>query len=259
MLFNFARVTSALSALSALTLCVWAAPVQIKKEPVVMSELVKRAPTAAIITNCTQPGQVALTYDDGPSNYTQKLIDYLNSKKAYATFYVNGDNNGRIEDHASAVLSAYQAGHQIASHTYSHDDLNTLSDERIASEMSLLDTKIKAIIGWRPLFMRPPYGNANAHVVQYLTQLGYYITNWNIDSNDWRHRDNVNASLAEFKNVLDSPTAKSHGYIALHHDTYQSTVEKLTPFVVEHLQSAGYALVTVGHCLGLNQTQWYRA
>ncbi|KAG0262798.1 hypothetical protein DFQ27_002111 [Actinomortierella ambigua] len=226
MLFNFARVTPALSALSALTLCVWAAPVQIKKEPVVMSELVKRAPTAAIITNCTQPGQVALTYDDGPSNYTQKLIDYLNSKKAYATFYVNGDNNGRIEDHASAVL---------------------------------MDTKIKAIIGWRPLFMRPPYGNANAHVVQYLTQLGYYITNWNIDSNDWRHPDNVNSSLAEFKKVLDLPTAKSHGYIALHHDTYQSTVEKLTPLVVEYLQSAGYALVTVGHCLGLNQTQWYRA
>ncbi|KAF9975496.1 Carbohydrate esterase 4 protein [Actinomortierella ambigua] len=259
MLFNIARFTSTLTVLSVSALCVLAAPVKIKKESVVMSELVKRAPTATIITSCTLPGQVALTYDDGPSVYTQELIDYLNSKNALATFFVNGNNNGRIEDHAAAVRSAYQSGHQIASHTYSHQDLNTLSDDEIGLEMSQLDTQIKNIIGWRPLFVRPPYGNANQHVVDYLTERGYYVTNWDIDSNDWQHLDNIPASMAEYTAVLNTPSAKSKGYIALHHDTYASTVEELTPRVVEYLQGAGYALVTVGHCLGLNQTQWYRA
>ncbi|KAG0230719.1 chitin deacetylase [Actinomortierella wolfii] len=261
MLFNIARTASTIFILSVSTLYVSAAPVKVtvKTEPVVMSELAKRAPTATIITNCVHPGQVALTYDDGPSPYTQALVDYLNSKNVKATFFVNGNNNGRIEDHATAVHNAYMSGHQIGSHTYSHEDLNTLNNTGIAYQMSTLDNQIKNIIGVRPLFMRPPYGNADERVVSYLTSLGYYVTNWNIDSNDWRYGNDIEKAFSEYTTILSSATAKSRGYIALHHDTYQSTVQGLTPRVVDYLQTNGYQMVTVGHCLGLEPSQWYRA
>lgn len=100
---------------------------------------VKITASAKIITSCTVKGVAALTFDDGPSSeHTPKLLDYLAKQKVKATFFINGDNVVQIKDPAvkKLVKKAYDAGHQIASHTWSHANLTNLAVPGIKEEMT---------------------------------------------------------------------------------------------------------------------------
>ncbi|KAG0370311.1 hypothetical protein BGZ54_006887, partial [Gamsiella multidivaricata] len=89
-----------------------------------------------IITSCTVPNTVALTFDDGPYYYTPQLLDYLDSWGVKATFFMNGDSVGKIEKFKDVVERVYNDGHQIASHTWGHADLSLLSLHEIAFQMT---------------------------------------------------------------------------------------------------------------------------
>jgi hypothetical protein len=90
---------------------------------------------APLFTRCVNPKDFALTFDDGPSEFTASLLDYLKSVNVKATFFMNGNswkmnytvpftNNQftrtRIFERASVVERAFLEGHQICSHTWSH-------------------------------------------------------------------------------------------------------------------------------------------
>lgn len=76
-------------------------------------------PTGAILTHCTVPGTIALTFDDGPFVYTAKLLDTLAARGAHATFFLNGANQGSsIDRFPGLVARALAEGHQLGSHTY---------------------------------------------------------------------------------------------------------------------------------------------
>ncbi|KAF9975495.1 hypothetical protein BGZ73_000847 [Actinomortierella ambigua] len=261
MLFNFLRVASAVVLLSSSTLLVSAAPSldNLLAEDTTLSHLEKRA-AASIVTACKNPGQVAVTFDDGPSAYTPALLDYLDKKKVKVTFFVNGDNAGRIDKGVkkAAVVRAYKAGHQIASHTWSHQDLAKLSTSKIGQEMKKLDDTLKKLIGVRPLYMRPPYGSTNSKALKYLGDNGYTVVNWNIDSNDWQHPDDVASSIKAYTSVLTKSSARKQGWIALQHDTYAKTATELGPQIIDWLLANKYTVVPVGTCLGKSQKQWYR-
>ncbi|KAF9357502.1 hypothetical protein BGX26_003633 [Mortierella sp. AD094] len=224
----------------------------------------KRAPAPAsstsIITTCTTTGTIALTFDDGPQEYTNELLDLLKARGAKATFFVNGHNNGDIAEFAGVVKRAYDEGHQIASHTYSHKDLATLDKAGIISEMTQLDTVLKTIIGVSPIYMRVPYGSYNDFTVSTLTELGYKIVDWDQDTKDWEHPENVEASLSVYRHALNAPHAfQRPGHIFLQHDTNRETSLSLAPRAVDIAISLSYRVVTVGECLGELQANWYRA
>jgi hypothetical protein len=94
------------------------------------------APGVKLVYKCTVPNTMAITFDDGPFEYTADLVKLFNKKKAKATFFINGSNNGKITDYAAAVKQAYLDGHQIASHTWDHGDLATMNAEQITAEMT---------------------------------------------------------------------------------------------------------------------------
>lgn len=91
---------------------------------------------ATVITRCTVPHTAALTYDDGPYKFTNELLDILRGKGVKATFFINGDNKGDLSEYEEVVKRAYREGHQIASHTWSHDDLSKLSSKQVRMEMT---------------------------------------------------------------------------------------------------------------------------
>lgn len=95
------------------------------------------ASESVIITKCTQPGTMALTFDDGPYIFTEELLNTLKTNNIKATFFVNGHNYVEITDdkYAKLIRRAKNEGHQIASHTWDHADLATLSKEKIKDEM----------------------------------------------------------------------------------------------------------------------------
>lgn len=116
-------------------------PNPIISEPLALSKthtpsLTKRS-AAVVITQCTVANAFAVTFDDGPGAYTNELLDYLDIKKIKVTFFVNGQNYNNILDpkFSAMVKRAYDAGHQIASHTWSHADIS-LAATNINEEMT---------------------------------------------------------------------------------------------------------------------------
>ncbi|KAF9360750.1 hypothetical protein BGX26_007876 [Mortierella sp. AD094] len=225
----------------------------------VANHVLEKRDSDGIITSCTIPNTLAITFDDGPFEYTEKLLDFLKEEGARVTFFLNGESGGDIHGFSNAVKRAYEEGHQIGLHTWSHADLTTLSEDQIHEEMSRIDDAVKDIIGVRPVYMRPPYGYVNDRSERYLHKNGYKIVNWSLDTNDWRHPGNVQASMKAYRSALTRSDAHSKGYIALQHDTIESTAESMAPAAVKYAKENGFKVVTVGECLGVSQNEWYRS
>ncbi|GJJ69723.1 peptidoglycan-N-acetylglucosamine deacetylase [Entomortierella parvispora] len=222
-----------------------------------VSTLVKRTP-ATIITACTVPNSFAITFDDGPSIWTHELLDYLAIKNVKVTFFVNGLNYNLITDPpiAAVVKRAHDEGHQIGSHTWAHADISAPGVD-VASQMKMLDDALLKIIGVRPIYMRPPYGNTSPESLEYLGSQGYKVINWNVDTNDWRHPEDLQSNIEAYFAALQDPAAVGKGFISLQHDAQQPTAEILSKLAIEYALSKGFQVMPVGTCLG-DPTGWYR-
>ena len=105
------------------------------------------------IKTCTTPGHVALTFDDGPSPFTPKLLGYLAAAKVPATFFVLGVSIN-AEGGKEILKAAFDAGHQIALHSNTHADMNTLPPAKIRDEYEINLKAVIDTIGVRPLMAR---------------------------------------------------------------------------------------------------------
>ena len=106
---------------------------------------------------------VAVTFDDGPGQYTDGLLDELAKRDVVVTFFVQGCN---AERYSSVIKKAYEAGHQIASHTYNHPNLVTLSTAEVQNQLNKTSNILNQAIGVENTYMlRPPYGSYNANVL----------------------------------------------------------------------------------------------
>ncbi|KAH8653226.1 chitin deacetylase-like protein [Tricladium varicosporioides] len=194
-----------------------------------------------IITKCTEPNTIALTFDDGPYQYEPAILSALNAAGAKATFFVTGTLYNCIYSQQATLKAAYAAGHQIGSHTWSHKDLDSQSAASITTEMQKLETAFANILGVKPTYMRPPSGKTGGSVASTMKTLGYRIVTWDIDSNDW---NKYTAAQSEAKFTAGS------GHIALMHETIQTTSTQLVPWVLNWAKTQGYKMVTVAQCLG---------
>jgi peptidoglycan/xylan/chitin deacetylase (PgdA/CDA1 family) len=202
--------------------------------------------TTTVITECIKPGSIAITYDDGPYLYTSKLLDILRRNRVKATFFVNGNNRMNINSPTASALvkRAFREGHQIAHHTWSHADLTLLNSTGITTEMNLLSDTLFKLIGKRPKIVRPPFGATNNLVENTLTNLGYKLVTWNLDSNDWRTPDTPPNITNIFNGI--SPEKK----IFLSHDPLQYTVEPFTQNLINYIKLNKLTMMTVADCLG---------
>ncbi len=205
-----------------------------------------------VTDRCTVPGTVAITFDDGPYIYTKAIADQFTAAGGKVTFYLNGLNYGCIYDKADEIQAAYNAGHQIASHSWSHMDLATLSNDQVASEMTRLNDAFRRILGTVPLYMRPPYGSYNAETLNVLSSLGFKnLAMWSIDSGD-------SAGLtpaAQQQRYNTAATDISHN--VLQHGTYENVVREMVPFIINWAKARNLKMVTVGECLGDPVSNWY--
>ncbi|KAF8438309.1 hypothetical protein BGX38DRAFT_1209932 [Terfezia claveryi] len=221
-------------------------------------------PYGVTLSACTVPGTVALTFDDGPYIYTQRLLDILNGRGVKATFFFNGDNWGpaiTVDSDAQQVIrNTYNTGHQIASHTWSHPDLDTLSADGIQSQMNELESALLNIIGRYPTYMRPPYLNCGAICLSTLNTLGYHVISTNLDTLDWQfNTPSTNwQSQQIFSNAISSINGSSGSWNVLAHSVHESSVDLLAGYMIDLAIAKGYRLVTVGECLGDPPANWYR-
>ena len=182
---------------------------------------------------------LALTFDDGPSEkYTGKLLDALNEYDAKATFFLVGQNVG---SNAELVRRMIDEGHEVGSHSWSHQDMLTLSESEIAAELEQADEAIYEAIGSYPTLFRAPYGNINDLLLEQLDVPSIY---WSVDTFDWKTLD----AECVTNDILDSAY---DGAIILLHDVHETTVNG-TIAALKELQAEGYTLVTVSELLSRN-------
>jgi peptidoglycan/xylan/chitin deacetylase (PgdA/CDA1 family) len=104
---------------------------------------------------CTQ-GNWAITIDDGPKDLTLKYIELLKKYDVRATFFVIGANVVNKAQWADNLKAAYDAGHQIGLHSWTHRKNTNLTNEQVVSEWIWTALAVKQVIGKIPRYVRPP-------------------------------------------------------------------------------------------------------
>lgn len=178
----------------------------------------------------TKPA-VALTFDDGPSNQTGRILDALEKDGGLATFFLVGD---RVEKYAETAQREYASGCLVGTHMYSHTKLTDMTAAEVENELNQCSAIHLSVIGAQPSVARPPYGSANSTVRE---AVNLPLINWSLNSNDWETRDADRIYNDVMNNIQD-------GDIVLFHDLKDfsaSAIERIVPALTKQ----GYQLVTV--------------
>lgn len=181
---------------------------------------------------------IALTFDDGPSNNTTHIVELLRFYNSRATFYVVGN---RVSTYASTIQYCAGQGNEIGIHTWEHAKLTVLSPQEISDQLTLTEQAVEQYAGVTCASVRPTGGACNDTVKQVAGQLGYYLVNWSVDTEDWKTRDADSTYNAIMSGAYD-------GAIVLCHDLYESTATAMDR-VIPELIAQGYQLVTVSELL----------
>lgn len=187
---------------------------------------------------------IALTFDDGPhTKYTLEILDILKESGCVATFFIIGEN---AAEHPELLGKIKESGCEIGNHTWSHEYLDRLSEDKIRVEIEKTDKFIEECIGEKPKVFRPPGGRSNETVLKVAEEFGYMTVLWSKDTRDW--------SCPGVEYVVSSALDKNtSGDIILFHD-YNSgksptpdALRKILPRLIE----AGYKTVTVSELSSL--------
>ena len=181
---------------------------------------------------------IALTFDDGPSKHTARLLDAFTTHGGKGTFFVVGNLlDGRTEVIQRMALE----GHEIAGHSWNHRQLTKLTVEELTDQLMSTRAKIYEITGVDSILIRPPYGSYNEQVKSVCQNLGIHMVNWSVDTLDWKYKDANKIYDTIMSEVKD-------GDIILCHDLHGTTVDAMER-VIPDLIAKGYQLVTVSELL----------
>lgn len=178
-----------------------------------------------------QRPMIALTFDDGPGEYTEELINCLVENNAKATFFMLGQN---VEAYPEIAKELSDAGMELGNHSYSHSDLVTIGADAAAQQVSNTDAALKAATGFEATVMRPPGGSFNDSVK---AAIDHPLIIWSIDTRDWATKSEDQTYQVVMDNAQD-------GSVVLMHDIHEWSV-KAAIRMIPDLIAKGFKLVTV--------------
>ena len=176
--------------------------------------------------------RIAFTFDDGPGEYTDELLDCLEENNAHATFFMLGQN---VENWQSEVQRMVDIGCEIGSHSWDHLNLYDLDMDAVAKEFSDTDAALEKACGQKASVARAPYGNWSDDII---STVGKPFFTWSLDSLDWSYLD-VNK---DYDAVMNGDL--TDGSIILMHDIHEPSVQAAIKMIPELVQK-GYKLMTV--------------
>lgn len=174
----------------------------------------------------------ALTFDDGPSKYTERLLDSLARRGVPATFFVLGENAARFP---GTIRRALAMGFEVGNHSWSHPNLHELTVAEQEKEIKSTSDLLRSL-GGKPKYFRPPYGNSDEGVLLALEKEGMTEIFWTVDSRDWQQRPQDYARLTDGRGN-PFPPGGMHG-IFLFHDIQKHTVDDIDR-IIDGLAEAG--------------------
>ena len=187
---------------------------------------------------------IALTFDDGPSDYTQRYLDILSEHGARATFFCLGSQVAGREDLVRAIRDQ---GSQVASHTQNHKQLTAVDAPTVQSEVTDAFSAISAAGGGDTSVIRPPYGALDAQA--WVNSGGSFSASviWNLDSLDWK--------LPGVDTIVSNCTEGAwSGAIILMHDGGGNRDQDLEalPKILDKLSAEGYEFVTLSELMAMD-------
>ena len=166
------------------------------------------------LTHGSDPGQMALTYDDGPNDpHTLHLLDLLAQHGAKATFFLIGKY---ARSRPEIVRAIRDAGHTIGNHTYDHPNLIFVSARRLRQELEDCRKALEDAIGAPAPLFRPPFGGRRPNVLRIARALGLEPVMWSVTSYDWSAKSSE-AIVQKVVSKIES-RKRRQGEIVLLHD-----------------------------------------
>lgn len=182
------------------------------------------------------PSQVrpmlALTFDDGPGQYTDELLDCLEENNAHATFFMLGQNVAQYPDAPKRML---ELGCEIGSHSWDHTQLTTIDIDAVAKQFSDTDNALIQACGQAATVARAPYGDGNSDIYSTVNKPFFM---WSLDTEDWKLLD----ADGDYNAVMNGDL--TDGSIILMHDIHEPSVQAALRLIPD-LIAKGYKLVTV--------------
>jgi peptidoglycan/xylan/chitin deacetylase (PgdA/CDA1 family) len=186
--------------------------------------------------------RIALTFDDGPHEMTEEVLNLLQKFNAKATFFCIGT---QIEKYSDILKRTIAEGHVIGNHTYSHSNsIGFFSTAKVLKEIEKNDALLSTAVGHKIKLFRPPFGVTNPNIARAVSMTGHHVIGWNIRSLDTLNIDE-NAIFERIKKRIQP------GGIILLHDTSLKTVKVLERLLL-FLQSENYEMVTIATLLNLH-------
>ena len=189
-----------------------------------------------------------LTFDDGPSANTERVLDILDKYGCKATFFVTGQN----PDYFPWIKEAYDRGHTIGLHSYSHDYASCYSStDGFWKEFDEIGAVVKDQIGYVPCFIRFPGGASNTVSADYsqgiMTELasqvherGYQYYDWTLSCGDGSVH-----TADELVYYGCEPTEEENVIYLAHDGTAKETTAEALPAIIEYYQSQGYTFEAI--------------
>ncbi|MFN8149740.1 MAG: polysaccharide deacetylase family protein [Solirubrobacterales bacterium] len=191
--------------------------------------------TSKVFNGPRSSKRVALTFDDGPSPYTEQILSELDRFGVHATFFQIGQQVPAYPDVERKILAQ---GSELANHSLHHEDGPGVESLRRTSEL------IAQASGFHPCMFRPPGGYDPPQTLAAVRSLGLVTTIWDVDTRDY--------TLPGTGTIIARATSVNPGSIVLMHDGggNRSETAAAVPAIIKNLRSRGYKLVTMTKLLG---------
>lgn len=189
---------------------------------------------------------LALTFDDGPDeDFTPQILDILKKYNVKATFYVIGQ---KVEYNKKIIKRAYDEGHEIGNHTYTHINVSKNGYNKIKKEISDTQEAVKSITNEYPKTFRPPYRAISKDMCEIIKENNMNIVLWSyVDARDWESPGASYIVKTIEEGVQNGCIILLHDYNKIRSEKSQ-TIEALEVMIPD-LLSKGYRFVTVSELI----------
>jgi peptidoglycan/xylan/chitin deacetylase (PgdA/CDA1 family) len=192
---------------------------------------------------------VALTFDDGPSEFTAGYLSVLERKHVHATFMLIGD---QVAQYPELVRRMLRDGDLIGNHSFTHPDMTHIPWPQDVSQLRQTLTAIHQATGFTPCFWRAPYGSITPALQSLARSMGMISIQWDVDPQDFAvppAQSIVNRVLKG--NPYNPDTGVHPGSIVLMHDGggWRGNTLKALPQIIDKLRARGYRFVTIAQLL----------
>ncbi len=213
-----------------------------------LQEAQSKYPELAKAMNENEPKYAYLTFDDGPSNNTSIILDFLKANQIKATFFVIG--NEKFDEVYKRIV---EEGHTLALHTNTHkyDEIYT-SVNAFLEDIDTLSDHLEEVTGVKPDILRFPGGSNNTISVRYggsdimkqviaeIEKQGLHYFDWNVDSSDASLKYPPKDLIVN--SVLEGAEGKNRAFVLMHDATIKTTTVDALPEIVEGLRKQGFIL-----------------